>query len=266
MASQQASPSATRSWGPRGRGAQSRQRRGEHASVGRGGRSRNPKRPATVRTRRVERAITRGQSLLELLVALGVILAGILGTLTLVLSSINAGRRAAEQIVAQNLAREGIELVRAVRDSNWLDPNYPTTPDTWDRDLLDTLPDPDDPTAAPLVGVGGHLGGNSGLDYAANVHGNDQTKVGLRGNAYVQPYVAGTDIDTHYSRLITFYRICWGASRNEQIVTNPNDGCLVFGAGYNQVGLKVTSEVRWPPTGVFSRKVALEERLYNWRP
>ena len=92
-----------------------------------------------------------GQSLLELIVALGVILAGVLGGLTLVISSITAARRTQQQIIAQNLAREGLELVRSVRDSNWLDPNYPTSPDAWDRGLIDTTPDPDDPTAAPVI-------------------------------------------------------------------------------------------------------------------
>lgn len=201
--------------------------------------------------------------MLELIVALGVVLAGILGMLTLILSSINAARRAAEQVVAQNLAREGIELVRSIRDSNWLDPDYdPSTAETWDKGLIDTAPDPDDPTAAPIVSSSGYTDGASVLNYAPNAHGNDGTKIGLRANSYVQPYDPATDVDTHYFRLITFNPICWNNANQEEIVTALS-GCS---AGYEPVGLAVISEVRWPTTGVFSHKITLEERLYSWRP
>ena len=65
----------------------------------------------------------KGQSLLELIVAIGIILACTIATLTLVITSIQAGRKGSDKIIATNLAREGIEIVRNIRDSNWLSGN-----------------------------------------------------------------------------------------------------------------------------------------------
>ena len=45
---------------------------------------------------------------------------GLTGSLTLVLSAINAATVTKEKVIALNLAREGIEAVRNIRDTNWL--------------------------------------------------------------------------------------------------------------------------------------------------
>lgn len=61
-----------------------------------------------------------GQTLLEAMVAIGVILTAVIGATTLIISSITAGRISQNRVEAANFAREGIEIVRAIRDSNWL--------------------------------------------------------------------------------------------------------------------------------------------------
>lgn len=71
----------------------------------------------------------RGQSLIETLVALSVMVVGIAGAVSLGIISIRAGQTSQLDVVAENLAREGIEAARAVRDYNW------TYSPTWDRDL-----------------------------------------------------------------------------------------------------------------------------------
>lgn len=58
--------------------------------------------------------------MLEALVAIGVILTAIIGSSTLIISSITAGRVSQNRVEAANFAREGIEIVRSIRDSNWL--------------------------------------------------------------------------------------------------------------------------------------------------
>lgn len=66
-------------------------------------------------------SITRpSQTLLEAVLAIGVILTATLGSSTLIISTITAGRASQDRIEAANLAREGIEAVRMTRDSNWL--------------------------------------------------------------------------------------------------------------------------------------------------
>lgn len=71
----------------------------------------------------------RGQSLIETLVALSVMVVGIAGAVSLGIISIRAGQTSQLDVVAENLAQEGIEAARAVRDYNW------TLNQDWDTNL-----------------------------------------------------------------------------------------------------------------------------------
>ncbi len=54
------------------------------------------------------------------MVAIGVIMAAVFGASTLIITSITTGRVSQNRVEAANFAREGIEIVRSMRDSNWL--------------------------------------------------------------------------------------------------------------------------------------------------
>lgn len=71
--------------------------------------------------------LQKGQGLLETIVAIGVIVTGLISVMTLVISNLTSAREAALRYQAVNLAREGIELIRNKRDSNWL-----ADKDAWD--------------------------------------------------------------------------------------------------------------------------------------
>ncbi|MDP3784959.1 MAG: hypothetical protein Q8R12_02680 [bacterium] len=60
----------------------------------------------------------KGFSLLETLVAVGILIGAVLGPLSLASSSINAASLAKNQIIAANLAAEAMEVARNKRDSN----------------------------------------------------------------------------------------------------------------------------------------------------
>ncbi len=62
--------------------------------------------------------VNAGFSLLETLVAIGILIGAVLGPLTLASSSINAASLARNQITAANLAAEAMEAARNKRDSN----------------------------------------------------------------------------------------------------------------------------------------------------
>ncbi len=62
----------------------------------------------------------RGTSLLEGVLAIGVLMIGVVGSLVLILTTINLGRVNQDRIVAQNLAREGMELAYAHRNAGAL--------------------------------------------------------------------------------------------------------------------------------------------------
>ncbi len=60
-----------------------------------------------------------GFTLMGVIFAIGIILVGLVGILSLFRYVIVAGRISADRFIATNLASEGIEIVRAVRDDNW---------------------------------------------------------------------------------------------------------------------------------------------------
>jgi|SRR5579872_2109672 len=61
-----------------------------------------------------------GQTLIETLVAILILVVGLISALTLAISSFQSTDLASKQVVATALARQGVEAVKNIRDSNWL--------------------------------------------------------------------------------------------------------------------------------------------------
>ena len=61
----------------------------------------------------------RGFTLVEIIVVLFIISLGLVGVLTLIVQNIQSQSYNKNNLIAYQLAQEGIELVRKVRDSNW---------------------------------------------------------------------------------------------------------------------------------------------------
>ncbi len=62
----------------------------------------------------------RAFTLLETIVAIGLIVGGLVGTLALVAQSTRDVRGADNRLIAAQLAQESIEVVVAIRDTNWI--------------------------------------------------------------------------------------------------------------------------------------------------
>lgn len=82
----------------------------------------------------------KGFTLVETIVAIGVISVGFVGALVILSKSSSQAGVLKERIIAAHLAEEGIEVVRNIRDSNWLSSN----PNASWRDGLDDTPLGDD--------------------------------------------------------------------------------------------------------------------------
>lgn len=78
---------------------------------------------------------SNGFALMEVIVALFMITTGIIGSYILISSSISSTTYASHRFTAAYLAQEGVELVRNIRDTNWLQ----GTPTTWDAGLTDCV-------------------------------------------------------------------------------------------------------------------------------
>ena len=63
----------------------------------------------------------KGFSLLEVLVAIAVITVGLVGVIGLIAYTISISRVSPDKVIATNLAQEGIEVIRNIRDTNWLE-------------------------------------------------------------------------------------------------------------------------------------------------
>ena len=203
-----------------------------------------------------------GQSLMEMLIAIFILILALVATIVLIVTSINAARDSMNKLVATNLSREGIEVVRNIRDSNWINPDG----EDWDSGLIgDPLDIP--PVIPPAIPVINNIDPIE-LDFTPDDFNDPLVNIKLDGNDYHQGLSASGN-DTLFTRLIYLNSICQDNSSpaNEQIVDQDytddcGDGSV---SGYpNKVGVRVISEVRWHNTNS-SRKVIIEDRLYNWQ-
>ncbi|MFA5069879.1 MAG: hypothetical protein WC528_01220 [Patescibacteria group bacterium] len=61
-----------------------------------------------------------GQSLIETIIAIGLVMTVVISSITMGVYVTRLGRGSQNNLVAVNLAREGLEVVRNIRDGNWL--------------------------------------------------------------------------------------------------------------------------------------------------
>ena len=81
----------------------------------------------------MENKYQNGFTLLETIVAVGLITVGLISALALISSSLFYVSSIEDRLIAANLAGEGIEIVRNIRDNNWL--QNPTDPTKWNLNL-----------------------------------------------------------------------------------------------------------------------------------
>jgi hypothetical protein len=194
-----------------------------------------------------------GQSLVELIMAIVIIEVGLFSVWSMFLVNYNSEREAQMRIVGANLAREGVELVKNVRDSNWLKVNANvTTTDgslwSWDQGLDS---------------------GKYEFD-ATNIIEEGDKKV--TGDKFVKLYLNddglyNTDVSdkpTAYQRAITLKDICCTSADVSCNDTNYSISATGCSGTQLKIGLNVVSEVSWVISGN-SRSFTAELNLYNWQ-
>lgn len=193
-----------------------------------------------------------GQSFIEAMVAITVIVTSIASALALVQSSITATRVGGTQIVAANLAREGVEVIRSLRDSNWLK----------SQSFQVGLVDPGgNKTARPLLDL---ENGSWTASFASTALSSPNATVYLTtSGAYVQADAPPTGATISlYSRVVTLQHVCRDVTSGVERLVGGSGTCL---ASELLVGLAVSSSVRYRNIGGQFRTLTIEERLYDWR-
>jgi len=198
------------------------------------------------------RRAPRGQSFIEAMVAISVIVSSISSSLGLVQSSITATINGGTQVVAANLAREGMEVVRAMRDTNWLKSR------SFQVGLVDAG---GVKTARPLLDP---ASGAWSLSFAATSLTAADAAVYVRmDGVYLQADAqpSGSSISP-YARVIMLQHLCRDDSSGAERAVGGTDTCL---GSEMLVGLLASSTVRWRGVGGKFQTLTVEERLYDWR-
>jgi len=190
---------------------------------------------------------------MEMMIAIFILVVTLTATIVLVATSIRAGRDSINRLIATNLAREGIEVVRNIRDSNWIEP---TGTVVWTEGLESI----NDGTAIPVIRPHSNPATSLNLDFTQNNFGDPFTRVQILNDIYEQ---GGNDgQDSNFFRMIYFSNICQKEDGSEDILNSGDVSAC--NTDYEIVGKRVVVEVRWPDAGS-GKRVQVEERFYNWQ-
>jgi prepilin-type N-terminal cleavage/methylation domain-containing protein len=182
-----------------------------------------------------------GFTLIETLVAITVLTVALAAPLTLAFQSLSAAYTARDQVTAFHLAQEAVEAVRAQRDHNILDnlKNGPNT-DWLDGLIVETIGDPAKPFMVDTLSTNNNFTscGNSNpnscdsllFDSANGFYGHDMNMA---------------DPDISESRFKRYVRITEVPDTNLEEV-------------------RVRVVVRWRSGAMGTRRVVVEENIYNW--
>ena len=202
--------------------------------------------------RRLARDV-RGQSFIEAMVAITIIVSSISSSLALVQSSITASRIGGAQVVAANLAREGLEVVRGLRDTNWLMSR------SFETGLIDGA---GEKTARPILDP---VNGTWELSFEPTSFGASNATVWLTGDGvYLQAdSQPGNSAASPYARVLSLRHICRSDTTGEERIVGDGTTCLP--GAETLAGLAVTSTIRWRGVAGQFQTMEAEERLYDWR-
>jgi Tfp pilus assembly protein PilV len=208
-----------------------------------------------------------GQTLLEAIVAITVLMIISIALAQLTVQALSIQRLVRERTVAVGLAAEAVEWARSIRDSNWLR-NNPAVP--WDSGL------------------------SSGTDYIATIGWDsaqrrfastfsslDAADIGTADSLLYRTVCAGSpgcvsdaytgdptgNTPTIFHRLVYLWPICMNLAGTlaEQAATESDislEGQVCI-APKTKVGVAVRADVQYRDGRLYT--VSAEERLYNWR-
>lgn len=199
----------------------------------------------------------RGFTLLETVVAIAVLLGALMGPVSLILRSSYAGIISKNRLIADHLAQEGIELIRAVRDNNALcikrgaSMNWNDDPDTGggppvlrDYYRVDAL------NTTTISCPGAII--NTPRPVNQSVASCFATPLNLTAGG-VYSYSAGTP--TIFSRCV----IACSPPNTGPCGSDTADSGIPPGDQ-----MSIMSEVRWTDQSA-SQSVILRDRVYNWQ-
>jgi len=195
----------------------------------------------------------KGIALMEVIVALGVIITGVIGGVYLTSYNLGLALNSEHRLIAANLAREAIEVIRQKRDANWLNANF------WDQGVFTAeefryLVDFNPETLAWQLAVRDAELADCGED--CRLYLDNET------SAYTHQQTADYQT-TVYKRLLKKREICWLAATSLEVVLPDGQFCATSGYG-QPIGWQLESAVAWEQPGA-SGELTIIDELYDWK-
>lgn len=197
----------------------------------------------------------KGQGFMEVIVAIGIMIIGIVSILILTSYNLTAADYGEKRLIASNLAREGIEVIRNIRDSNWVagndwDVGLPVDPATDDYRQIVKFSDTVNGSAYVLEGV------EEAIDTC------EVCKLYVTNTLF-----SHTDTGTYssFKRQVEFRDICdidIGNPSNALTFLDIDESCVGVGT---RVGYELKSIVQWQASNGDAKRVELIDRIFDWR-
>lgn len=195
----------------------------------------------------------KGIALMEVIIALGVIITGVIGGVYLTSYNLGLALNGEHRLIAANLAREAIEVIRQKRDTNWLNAN------PWDQGIFTTE------KYRYLVDFNPET-----LDWQLAFKDVDLADCGEDCRLYLDnetsAYSHSQTADyqtTAYKRLLTMREICWMVATSQELVLPDGQACATGGYG-ELIGWQLASTVSWQQPGANGDLTIIDE-LYDWK-
>ena len=211
-----------------------------------------------------------GFTLIELIITIAVFSIGILAAFSLALANSNENKSNRDRVIAANLARESLELVRNIRDSNWLkiDSNVSEEIDgrdfiiSWDNGALENdFIVVDYNVYSEGLEICGSIVDLDDIDACYSNCKNYECSVFVDDNGFYTQDFSSNYLRTNFSRFVKLERICMDDSDLISPVETIREECL---EEEEKIGLKATAIVNWQRAGK-EHSLQLSDKLYNWR-
>lgn len=192
---------------------------------------------------------------MEVIVAIGIMIMGIVSILILTSYNLASAEYGANRLIASNLARESLDVIRNIRDSNWLDPTK-----DWDNGL------PSNPATDKYRQIVKFTENDTYGSYA--LEGVEEIDTCSSCKLYVKDTIFSHDdtgTDSGFRRQIEFESICNEVPSNKDgifLIMSISQECT---GGYERVGFVLTARVQWQASNGDTREVAIEDRVFDWR-
>ncbi len=202
-----------------------------------------------------------GQSLIEALIAITVLVVGIISLISLLMNARSTAREVEKETIATQLGAEVMEAARFVRDSNWLRrEDGDGTAEYYDGLRDGTLyngyytwdPTSADPGTAIM------------FRFTSGGPTTDQEKIWIDGSDYYRQHqIPGSILgwtESGFERIVSTYPICYATGVGEYLITADGDTC----ASDTEIGIQVRVQITWTIAGDEHVRI-FEERLYDWK-